>query len=74
MCWDFGSAVSLQQQQPPGDHVQTTANSSICSTHCRKETGLQKASGVRREFGESSFGHLAGGSAEERDFVSEHEN
>ena len=65
-------------QHPAGDHVQTGASgnssSSICSTHCSTETSLQKASGVRCRLGESSFGYLAGGSAEERDFVSEHEN
>ena len=46
----------------------------ICSSHHSKEPSPQTSLGVRRGFKGSSFGHLAGGSAEERDFVSEHDH
>ena len=74
MFLDLGSEVS-SQEQPAGDPVQTGASSKQQQhlQHCSKETSLWNTSGSASWI-RSFFGHLAGGSAEERDFAIGHEH
>ena len=50
------------------------AASSICSTHHSKEKSSENFGSAVVIFKGSSCGHLAGDSAEERDFASDHEH
>ena len=73
----FGTSVrqsarsSSQHVTMPRQPPVATAAASAAHTAAKK---LQETSGVRCGFGRSSFGHLAGRSAEERDFAREHEH